>query len=133
MQGRPPKKTLSPAQERAASAFVEGAEAPGSGSGRSQAPQTQSPPEAAGAPPAASEPAASAARRGHRAAGERPWEAAYVREDVTKGYALRLPEPLYLKLKWVAAQTGRSVNTMVREAVETDVEAFLTDDAGRRR
>lgn len=54
-----------------------------------------------------------------------PWEAEHVREDVMKGYALRLPEPLYLRLKWVAEQTGRSINTVCREAVEAEVERVL--------
>lgn len=115
MKGRPPKKTMSAEQLTAASAFVDAAEAPDSGSGRAEA-------VAPAAPRAA--PRRRTTVRG--AVGEeRPWEADYVREDVTKGYALRLPEPLYLKLKWMADQTGRSMNTVCREAVEAEVEAFL--------
>ncbi|WP_412070604.1 hypothetical protein [Rubrivirga sp. IMCC43871] len=110
MRGRPPKKTLTAEQEHAASAFVEAAEAPDSGSGREASSGVET---------------ASRVVRQSPVGEERPWEAAYVREDVTKGYALRLPEPLYLKLKWMADQTGRSMNTVVREVVEADVEAFL--------
>ena len=107
MRGRPPKKTLTPEQERAASAFVDGAQAL-SLRGDEPAP-----------PPTGSQP-------GLVAGGEvRPWEADRVRDDVVKGYALRLPEPLYLKLKWVAERTGRSINAVCREAVEAEVEAFL--------
>ena len=127
MRGRPPKKTLTPEQERAASAFVGAAEAPTSGSGRAgaDAPGAPQPP----APLAAGDETASAeAARvpGHRRPGpERPWQDDRVRADVVKGYALRLPEPLYLKLKWVAEQTGRSMNAVCRDAVETEVQAFL--------
>lgn len=115
MRGRPPKKTLTKEQERAASAFVEAAESPGSGSGRT---------EAVVAPVASG---TKEVLRRRATASERPWEADFVREDVTKGYALRLPEPLYLKLKWMAEQTGRSVNTVIREVIEDEVESFLRE------
>ena len=123
MKGRPPKKTLTPDQERAASAFVEAAESPGSGSGRDPA-------SALAAPTGGSAGAVATRVPGQRrpTGGGRPWEGDRVRDDVVKGYALRLPEPLYLKLKWVAEQTGRSMNTVCRDAVEAEVEAFL---AGR--
>ena len=113
MQGRPPKRALTPAQERAASAFVEAAESSGAGSGR--------------AAPAESSPEAPRRARARIPTGRpdetsaRPWEDPRVREDVVKGYALRLPEPLYLQLKWVADQTGRSINTVCREAIEEEV------------
>lgn len=116
MKGRPPKKTMTAEQLTAASAFVDAAEAPDSGSGRAKTVAPTARPERP--------------RRvtGRTAMGEGlPWEAEYVREDVMKGYALRLPEPLYLKLKWMADQTGRSMNTVCREAVEAEVEAFLAD------
>lgn len=105
MRGRPPKKTLTPDQKRAANAFVGGAESPGAGSGT--AATVDAPPVSASTDDGL------------------PWEGPLVREDVVKGYALRLPEPLYLKLKWVAEQTGRSVNTVIREAVTREVDAFL--------
>lgn len=113
MRGRPPK-TLNPDQAQAASAFVDAAEAPDSGSGRASArDRTETPQRVVRRAPAGD---------------SRPWEADFVREDVTKGYALRLPEPLYLKLKWMADRTGRSMNTVVREAVESEVEAFLSQE-----
>ncbi|MGB3541648.1 hypothetical protein [Rubrivirga sp.] len=122
MRGRPPKKTLTPEQERAASAFVEAAESPGSGSGRSER-ATPTP----GALPRTESPSRT---RVSRDDGVRPWEREGVREDVVKGYALRLPEPLYLKLKWVAKQTGRSVNAVIHELVTAEVEAFLDQHDG---
>ena len=112
MRGRPPKRTLTPEQERAASAFVAGAEAPSAGSGRASAPRA--------APrvvvQADGEPDDAAAR---------PWEDPRVREDVRKGYALRLPEPLYLKLKWVAAEGGESVNALCQRLIEAEVSRRL--------
>lgn len=47
-----------------------------------------------------------------------PWEKPQVREDLKKNYPLRLPEPLYLKLKYVSEETGRSMNDLCNEAVE---------------
>lgn len=46
-----------------------------------------------------------------------PWEKPRVREDLKKNYPLRLPEPLYLKLKYVSEETGRSMNDLCNEAV----------------
>lgn len=54
-----------------------------------------------------------------------PWLAGYVREDVSKSYPLRLPEPLYLQLKWVAKQTARSMNVVCREAIEKEIARHL--------
>ena len=129
MRGRPPKKALTPEQERAASAFVGGAEAPTSGSGRgpeadSAASQTVASQTAPEASPSKPKPARASRPVGEGEA-ERPWEAAFVREDVVKGYALRLPEPLYLKMKWVASERGQSMNELCREAIEGVVEDHL--------
>jgi len=112
MKGRPPKRTMTAEQERAASAFVEAAEAPDSGSGRAERGEASG---GGGRAPVV--------RR--RVVAERPWEDERVRDDVVKGYALRLPEPLYLKLKWVAAERGQSMNELCRDAVEEVVEAHL--------
>jgi hypothetical protein len=46
-----------------------------------------------------------------------PWEKPHVRKDLKKNYPLRLPEPLYLKLKYVSEETGRSMNDLCNEAV----------------
>lgn len=107
MKGRPPRKPLSADQERAAATFIEAAEAPA-------APPAPAPKTVAPTP----------SRPEHEPL---PWEAPYVRDDVVKGYALRLPEPLYLKLKYVADRTGRSMNQVCRDAIESTVEAALRD------
>lgn len=49
-----------------------------------------------------------------------------------KGYALRLPEPAYLKLKYVAEATGQSMNGLCREAIENVVEALLAELDSKR-
>ena len=82
------------------------------------------------APIRSARPASNPGRRNQFGESDYPWNAPYVREDVVKGYALRLPEPLYLKLKWVAGQTGQSVNALCREAVEAEVERRLRDVGG---
>lgn len=46
-----------------------------------------------------------------------PWDKPHVREDLKKNYPLRLPEPLYLKLKYVSEETGRSMNDLCNEAI----------------
>lgn len=102
MKGRPPKKTLTRAQEQAAAAFVAAA-------------------EPAPTPRAPARPAAPTS------SGDLPWTAPHVREDVVKGYALRLPEPLYLKLKHVADVTGRSMNRVCRDAIERAVAEALAE------
>ena len=112
---------MTPEQERAASAFVNAAGAPDAAAG---VPRGGA--ETATAPVAPSRSERSGPQTG--GVGERPWEAPHVRDDVVKGYALRLPEPLYLKLKWVAERTGRSMNTVCREAVEAEVETVLQEE-----
>ena len=44
-----------------------------------------------------------------RAAESYPWTDPMVRDDVTKVYNLRLPEPYLLKLKYIAAHTPDSM------------------------
>lgn len=58
-------------------------------------------------------------------AGLLPWKATGVRDDVKKHYQLRLPEPLYLQLKWVADQTNRSINSLCRDAIEREIGPHL--------
>lgn len=59
--------------------------------------------------------------------GRMPWEESHVREDVRQNYPLRLPEPLYLKLKYVSRQTGMSMNELCNRAVEEIVDRKLSE------
>lgn len=65
-----------------------------------------------------------------RAAGPYPWQASGVRSDVIVGFNLRLPEPLKLKLAWIAERTPQSQQQIVREAVEQAVEAKIRELTG---
>ncbi len=54
-----------------------------------------------------------------------PWEGPHVREDVMKSLPLRLPEPLYLKLKYIAAHTPYSMNSFILERITEEIEEEL--------
>ena len=56
-----------------------------------------------------------------------PWEAPKVREDLKRNYPLRLPEPLYLKLKYVSEETGQSMNQLCNDAVRALIEQKVED------
>ncbi len=51
-----------------------------------------------------------------------PWEEAQVREDVVKNIPLRLSEPLYLKLKFIAKHTPYSMNSFIIERLTEIVD-----------
>ena len=52
-----------------------------------------------------------------------PWDDPSVREDVTKVFNLRLPEPLFLKLKWLSENTPKtSMQKVCMDAVSKSVE-----------
>ncbi len=52
-----------------------------------------------------------------------PWEEPYIREDVKKNLPLRIPEPLYLKLKYIAEHTPYSMNSFILEKLSEKIEA----------
>lgn len=59
-----------------------------------------------------------------------PWEEAHVREDVKKNLPLRIPEPLYMKLKYIADHTPYSMNSFILERLTAEIEdeiARMTD------
>lgn len=135
MRGRPPKKSMTAEQERAAAAFVEAAETPPDPVARTPMPATpveELPPAAESRQPRtprrqrAATPRRSSARSRRPTASEYPWEDLRVRDDVMKGYPLRLPEPLYLQLKFAAQQAGMSMNEFCNEAVAAAVANQLT-------
>ncbi len=51
-----------------------------------------------------------------------PWEASHIREDVKKNIPLRLPEPLYMKLKYIAEHTPYSMNSFILERLTEVIE-----------
>ena len=51
-----------------------------------------------------------------------PWEEPHVREDVKKTLPLRIPEPLYLKLKYIAELTPYSMNSFIMERLTEEIE-----------
>ena len=51
-----------------------------------------------------------------------PWEDPRVREDVKKNLPLRLPEPLYMKLKYIADHTPYSMNSFILEKLTEEIE-----------
>ncbi len=51
-----------------------------------------------------------------------PWEEPHVREDVKKSLPLRLSEPLYLKLKYIAENTPYSMNSFILERLTEEIE-----------
>ncbi|TPV93789.1 MAG: hypothetical protein B7733_18700 [Myxococcales bacterium FL481] len=56
-----------------------------------------------------------------------PWQAEHVRDDVVKGYALRLPEPYLLKLKFIAANTPLSMNGFIVEVLKPAIDQRVAD------
>jgi predicted HicB family RNase H-like nuclease len=51
-----------------------------------------------------------------------PWEEPHIREDVLKSLPLRLSEPLYLKLKYIATHTPYSINSFILERITEEIE-----------
>lgn len=58
-----------------------------------------------------------------------PWEKPGIRDDVTKVYNLRLPEPYLLKLKYIAEHTPDSMQkfclNILQEAIDTKIEELI--------
>ncbi len=51
-----------------------------------------------------------------------PWNEDHVREDVKKNIPLRIPEPLYMKLKYIADHTPYSMNSFILERLTQEIE-----------
>ncbi len=60
-----------------------------------------------------------------------PWEEPHIREDVMKSLPLRLSEPLYLKLKYIAAHTPYSMNSFILERITEEIEAEIVRMTGQ--
>ena len=55
-----------------------------------------------------------------------PWDEPHIREDVKKTLPLRIPEPLYMKLKYIAEQTPYSMNSFIMERLTEEIEEEIT-------
>ena len=51
-----------------------------------------------------------------------PWKEPHIREDVKKNLPLRIPEPLYMKLKYIADHTPYSMNSFILERLTEEIE-----------
>ena len=51
-----------------------------------------------------------------------PWDEPHIREDVKKNIPLRIPEPLYMKLKYIADHTPYSMNSFILERLTQEIE-----------
>jgi hypothetical protein len=54
-----------------------------------------------------------------------PWQKPYVREDVVKQLLLKMPEPLYLKLKYISSYSPYTMTSFILEKLVPEVEREL--------
>lgn len=59
--------------------------------------------------------------------GNFPWENPSIREDVKKQFILRLPEPYFLKLKFISEKTGKSMHKILVESLIPIIEDELNN------
>jgi hypothetical protein len=60
-----------------------------------------------------------------------PWEEPYVREDVMKQVLLKMPEPLYLKLKHITNYTPYNMTSFILEKITPEIEKEIARMTGR--
>lgn len=60
-----------------------------------------------------------------------PWEAPYVREDVMKQVLLKIPEPLYLKLKHITNYSPYNMTSFILEKITPEIEKEIARMTGR--
>jgi hypothetical protein len=66
--------------------------------------------------------AAGAGKKSTKAEECYPWEDPRVRDDVKKNLLVRMPEPLYMKLKYIAENTPYSMNSFILEKITEKIE-----------
>ena len=54
-----------------------------------------------------------------------PWQEPYVRVDVVKQLLLKMPEPLYLKLKYISSYSPYTMTSFILEKLAPEVEREL--------
>lgn len=60
-----------------------------------------------------------------------PWEEPYVREDVMKQVLLKMPEPLYLKLKHITSYTPYNMTSFILEKIAPEIDKEIARMTGR--
>jgi hypothetical protein len=60
-----------------------------------------------------------------------PWEEPHIREDVKRNLPLRIPEPLYMKLKYIAEHTPFSMNSFILERLTEQIELEVARLTGK--
>lgn len=60
-----------------------------------------------------------------------PWEEPYVREDVMKQVLLKMPEPLYLKLKHITNYTPYNMTSFILEKITPEIEKEIARMTGK--
>lgn len=60
-----------------------------------------------------------------------PWEEDHVRDDVMKQLLLKMPEPLYLKLKHIASYTPYNMTSFILEKLSPEIEKEIARLTGR--
>lgn len=59
------------------------------------------------------------------------WEEPYVREDMMKQILLKMPEPLYLKLKHITSYTPYNMTSFILEKITPEIEKEIARMTGR--
>jgi len=60
-----------------------------------------------------------------------PWEEPHVRTDVMKQVLLKMPEPLYLKLKHITNYTPYNMTSFILEKIGPEIEKEIARMTGR--
>jgi hypothetical protein len=60
-----------------------------------------------------------------------PWEDPYVREDVMKQILLKMPEPMYLKLKHITNYSPYNMTSFILEKIAPEIEKEIATMTGR--
>lgn len=60
-----------------------------------------------------------------------PWEEPYVRDNVMKQVLLKIPEPLYLKLKHITNYTPYNMTSFILEKIGPEIDKEIARMTGR--
>ena len=60
-----------------------------------------------------------------------PWQEPHVRDDVMKQVLLKMPEPLYLKLKHITNYTPYNMTSFIIEKITPEIEKEIAKMTGK--